>query len=59
MSVGGPTVLDMTEESTTRHLRVVRAAARPADVGDEEPTREAYWARVRALRAERDRLRAG
>ncbi|MFW5471342.1 hypothetical protein ACOCJ4_15005 [Knoellia sp. CPCC 206435] len=49
----------MAEESTTRHLRVVPAAARPADVGAEEPTREAYWARVRALRAERDRVRAG
>lgn len=62
--MAAPTVLDMAEESTARHLRVVRAAARAVEVGAvevgaDESTREAYWAQVRTLRAERQRLRAG
>lgn len=59
MSVVRPTVLDMAEQSTTRHLRVVRAAAPPVRTGADESDRAAYWARVQALRAERQRLRAG
>ncbi|KGN41716.1 hypothetical protein [Knoellia aerolata] len=49
----------MAEQSTTRHLRVVGAATRPAGARGDETAREAYWARLRALRAERERLRAG
>lgn len=51
----------MAEESTTRRLRVVREA-RPVDVVAEvaaDLEREAYWARLEALRAERARLLAG
>ncbi|MFW5473530.1 hypothetical protein ACOCJ5_09480 [Knoellia sp. CPCC 206450] len=62
----------MAEESTTRRLRVVREE-RPV-VREERPVavdvvmtaevasdleREAYWARLEALRAERARLLAG
>ena len=54
----------MAEESTTRRLRVVREA-RPVDVVAEvtevadDLEREAYWARLETLRAERARLLAG
>jgi hypothetical protein len=37
-------------------LRVVTGNPAPRE---EETTREAYWARLQSLRAERDRLRAG
>lgn len=56
-------MVDMAEERTARHLRVVRAARRVDLVaGDDaaaEADREAYWTRLEALRAERQRLRAG
>ncbi|HEY7718471.1 MAG TPA: hypothetical protein VH915_06905 [Pedococcus sp.] len=45
----------MTE---ARHLQVVRPTSRPVPA-DDDAERRAYWARLRALRAERDRLRAG
>lgn len=52
------------DDSTRRHLRVV-GEPRRADVVDEAvgvgagADRAAYWARLQALRAERQRLRAG
>lgn len=57
LSVGGSSVVVMAEKSSARHLTVVRAARRVEDGG--EADRAAYWARVQALRAERERLRAG
>ena len=57
LSVGGPTVLAMTEQRRPSHLRVVRSA-RAAEVV-EDSTRAAYWAKVQQLRDERSRLRAG
>ena len=48
----------MAENSSVRHLRVVRAARR-GEVVTAEADREAYWARLEELRAERRRLRAG
>lgn len=51
----------MAEQSTTRHLRVARAATARVErgTGVDERDRAAYWARLQALRAERQRLRAG
>ncbi|CAN7290581.1 hypothetical protein [Knoellia sp. LjRoot47] len=48
----------MADDGTVRHLRVVRAA-RPVEVVGDDLDREAYWARLEQLRAERERLRAG
>jgi hypothetical protein len=48
----------MAEESSVRHLRVVRPARR-VEVVEGDADREAYWARLEELRAERQRLRAG
>jgi hypothetical protein len=55
----------MADNGTVRHLRVVRAARRAEVVDDidieagHDADRAAYWARLEALRAERQRLRAG
>lgn len=61
LSVGGPSVLGMADNDTVRHLRVVRADRRVevVDDTDTDAGRAAYWARLEALRAERQRLRAG
>ncbi|KGN34391.1 hypothetical protein N802_12345 [Knoellia sinensis KCTC 19936] len=45
----------MSDKTGSRHLRVVRDAKAAAA----EAERVAYWARLQALRAERERLRAG
>lgn len=61
LSVVRPSVSDMAEESTTRRLRVVAEASAPdlvPEVGA-DVEREAYWARLEELRAERARLLAG
>lgn len=55
LSVPAPTVTDMAQQRRPR-LRVVTTD--PARRG-EDTSREAYWARLQSLRAERDRLRAG
>lgn len=59
--MGRPSVVGMKEQRTTGHLRVVGATTSPASTGRESAgsDRTAYWARVQALRAERQRLRAG
>lgn len=49
-------VPDMAQQQRRPHLRVVTTG--PAPRG-EDTSREAYWARLQTLRAERDRLRAG
>lgn len=61
LSVAGPSVLSMAEQSTPRHLRVVRDPAPQLERGSDrdEPDRAAYWARLQALRDERQRLRVG
>jgi hypothetical protein len=46
----------MAQEQRRSHLRVVPTASPAAG---RDAAREAYWARLQALRAERDRLRAG
>lgn len=57
LSVPTATVPDMAQQQQRRpRLRVVTGDPAPRD---DEPTREAYWARLQSLRAERDRLRAG
>ena len=56
VSVGPSSVPDMAEQQRRPRLRVVTTAAVAAERDD---AREAYWARLQALRAERNRLRAG
>ena len=56
MSVARSTVPGMAQEQRRSHLRVVTTAS-PAT--DRDAAREAYWARLQALRDERNRLRAG
>ncbi|HEX5429015.1 MAG TPA: hypothetical protein VFX00_11870 [Pedococcus sp.] len=46
----------MAQQQRRPRLRIVTSDPAPRD---DEPTREAYWARLQSLRAERDRLRAG
>jgi hypothetical protein len=46
----------MAEQQRRPLLRVVTSDPAPRD---DDTTREAYWARLQSLRAERDRLRAG
>jgi hypothetical protein len=55
--VGCPTVCVMAEKPSS-HLRVVDSA-RNVVVAAPEDSRSAYWAKVQALRDERQRLRAG
>ena len=67
LSVVGPSVRCMDTTATVRALRLVRPADTDTTTDDaaeealplrrESPAREAYWARVQALRADRDRLR--
>lgn len=57
LSVPVPTVVAMEDKQPSRRLRVVRESSPSVGVDDE--FRAAYWARVRALKVERARLRAG
>ena len=56
VSVGGRTVWVMAEKRQT-HLRVVRTGR--TNQSHVDVAREDYWAELRAMRDERERLRAG